>query len=210
MLVDTAITNIKTATSHDSDDQVTAAQYLAWVQLEQDRIRVHCALAIPSLYTSTQSNTLSGTTTISKPADFLALVRFEKLVGTKYWPVWTADGLSTHGLGGLEFREEATNFEVAPTEESDGTYKMTYVTKGATLTSALTTPPGSNATIEVPLGLEDVLSERVAARVRERCYEDAAPHYKRADDLWKELFPLIKRRYGRHSVPGLRRVRGDI
>lgn len=211
MLVSTAITNIKTATSHDSDSQVSGDQYLAMLQLEQDRVRAKLSAAVKNLYTTTAAFTLTSVQdTIAKPAAFLSLVRLEKLEGANYYAVDPGDGLDTSGMtNGLSFREEAANFILSPVGTAAGTYRLTYVTKGATLTSTLTTVPGADSSLDVPPECEDLVCERVCIRVRERCYEDPSSHVKRADDLWKEVLPVVKKRYGKHPEPGLRRVRGD-
>lgn len=203
MLTSEAVTNVKTSTSHDSDDQVSTAQYVAWFQVEQDRIRRRLAAAVPTYAATTASFTLTGSTvTMAQPATFLALVRLEKLSGSRYYAVPVSNGLDTSGSGALEYRELGANIVVEPVEEAPGTYLLTYVTKGATLAADMSTA------LDLPIGFEDVACERVAARVRERCSEDPAPHIRRAEEVWREVFPAFKRRYGAHPVSGLRRVRG--
>lgn len=342
MLTGTAITNVRTATSHDLDDQVSLAQYVAFVQSEQDRMRLRLSSAVRTLYNNTYSPAsyvLAGAAvTLAKPSDFLAMVRMEKLFGSTYFPVWVADGLDTSGLrSGLEFREEGDNYIVEPADAAPGTYRLTYVDTGAVLchtpktvrlacaaalpaytaagagigatltmnatgvvtidgsavaladrfflppelaaaadqagiykcttagaigvaaiftratdcdepkvgemevgmavrptagtanvgkTYVLTTnvPIVIDTTelafteyasgaitdaIEVPVGLEDCLCERVAARVRKRCNEDPTAEENAAEALWREVIPILKKRYGAHAVGGLRRVRGD-
>lgn len=213
MLVSEAITRIKTRTSHDSDDQVSTAQFIEYIQSVQDDIRRKVSAAVPSLYTTTASTTLSGTVlgtgdTIALPATFLYLVRLEKQVGSgspaHYFPVPPGDGLHTDGWEnwGLSFREEATNLVISPIESAAGTYRLTYVTASSTLVDG-------TSTIEIPRGTEDILIEWCSARVRERCYEDPTMNQNRGDRLWAELLPVIKKRYGNHPQTGLRRVRGD-
>jgi hypothetical protein len=208
VLVSVATTRVKSKTSHDSDDQISTAQYLEFIQVEQDRLRTLLARHARGLYNTVYSPAgyvLTGSTvTLAKPTDFLALIRFEKLYGTRYYPVWVADGLDTTGMrDGLEFREEATNWIVEPVEDAPGTYRAAYITAPATLTTS------PDSTIEIPRECDNVLLERVAAEVRSRCYEDPAPHLAKADQLWSEALPLLKKRYGAHPVQGLRRVRGD-
>lgn len=329
-----AVAYIRSATSHDADDQVTSAQYIAWLQLETNRIRRRLASAVPTLNSSTQSTTLTaGQTTLSLPSDFLALRRLEKLSGSNYFPVLIGDGLTTNGLNGLEAREQGAQIIISPAREAPGTYLLTYVTTGnrlivsekqvrlattaalpantaagagvgATLTAnavgvltvdgsavvlndrifvqpahagaadragiylcttegtagaafvltratdfdeakigeveegaailavsgvtnfnktyvLTTTGPitvdttnlefatwssGVSSILPVPIGLEDVVCERVAARVRERCYEDPSRHTTRAEEIWRDLLPSLKKRYGAHPVSGLRRT----
>jgi len=342
MITATAITNIRSATSHDVDDQISNAQYLAWLQVEQDRLRFKLSAAVPTLYNTVYSPgayVLTGSTvTLAKPSNFLATVRLEKLFGSRYFPIQTGDGYDVSGIQrGLEVREESGNFIVAPVENAPGTYRLTYVSTGATLvltpkavrvataaalpahtgagagvgatltatgvgvltvdgaatvladrilvlpghtstgragiysvttegtagaafvltratdfdqatggeieTAAAIRPTAGSAninktyvltttgtitvdttaltfteyasgavtdSIEVPTGLEEVVTERVAVRVRERTNEDPSLHIRRADEVWKEVLPVIKRRYGAHPLVGFRRVRGVL
>ena len=205
MLVSQAITYIRTATSHDADDQVSDAQLTSWLQVEQDRVRVRLGAAVPSLYNATASTTLTaGQDTITKPVDFLAMRRLERQYNSLWEPVAIGDGLSTNGYSGvyswIDVREQGNTFVISPADAAPGTYRLTYITVGATLY----TPTA----LDVPLGLEDVLIERVSARVRERCEEDPSAHLRRADEVWREMLPALKKRYGAHPVSGLRRVRG--
>lgn len=135
MISETAITRARTRTSHDKDGQVSIAQFVEVLQGAQDRLRALLARYAPTLYNTTASYTISGATvTMAKPSDFYSLVRFEKLYGARYFPIWVCAGLDTSGIRHrIEFREEATNFVVEPVEEAPGTYRATYITNPVTL-----------------------------------------------------------------------------
>jgi len=208
--VSQAITNIRSATSHDTDDQISTTQYLAWLQLEQDILRARLAASIPNLYSTTATTVLADQETIIPlPDDFLATVRIEKIVGATYYPVCVSDGLSTNGLStGLEFRRENNQIIVSPPETSAGTYRHTYIYTSAVLDYDDDENSQNDSTLEVPLGLEDVICERVAARVRIRCEEDPSPHEARAERIWAMNQHAIRKIYGAHPVTGLRRSSG--
>lgn len=204
MLTTAVITTVKTRTSHDSDDQVSTAQYLDFVQAEQDRIRRELAVDVPELYQTTAAATINAGSDTITPVAMLHFVRLEKLVGSRYYPVPATGGLSTNGIDGTEFRWQGSSIVVSPVEDADGTYRYAYVTLGATLTGV------NPEQVEIPVGLEEVLIERVCAQVRWRCYEDGSGHEAKAQGIWDKMLPKIKRRYGAHPRPGLQRIRGDV
>jgi hypothetical protein len=101
----------------------------------------------------------------------------------------------------LNWREEAGAILVSPAVRAAGrTYRLNY-TKAPTVTG--------NYTIEVPSGLELIIVYRVAADlVRPRLEEDGAAHAAAAERIWQDQLPVLRKRYGAHPRPGLKRIRG--
>jgi len=188
MLVSDVITNVKSGTLHDSDDQVSPAQYLALVSDEYRLLRRWLCNHAPSLceYTAT-AIAVTGTsiTKSSTLTDFEKVVLVSRLEGSTYYPISTASRalMITPPTGGVA-----------------GTYEVAYL-KGAP--ASITT----STAIDLPSGLEVVLQERCCAWVRQRMREmDAvAYHQKRAADVLVEATSMLKGRGGEHGQSGLRR-----
>lgn len=196
-----AITAIRTATAHDGDTQVTDTQLGVWIDLEVTRLRREVNSIAPGLYsdtTATQALT-SSDPDFDLPADFERLIRFERLEGTRYVGVDVADELHPDLSCLRGARLEDGVIRVFPAEDAAGTYRLVYCT-----THTLT----SDYTLTVPGGCEDIIVERVSARVRVRLNEDPTPHQVEAARIWAEQKTAIRRRYGAHSTGGLVRTGG--
>ena len=183
----------------------TTAELNVWIDLEHKNFRRELADAVPSLYESTTAEqTLTTADDVFElPADFETLVRFERKYGTTWQPVEVADGLMPQ-LGDLSFLETGATLKVGPNVLAPGTYRAVYIAQPATLSAE----SGTGGVLLVPAGCEDVILERVAARCRIKLEEDPSPHTGRAAAVWREQKRALRKRYGRHPVPGLRVVRG--
>ena len=199
-------TAVKTATDHDgaSDTQVTTAQLNTWIDIEHKLLRRLLAQVAPQLYTAADnSQTISsGTESLTMPSDFERLIRLEIQVGDRWLPIEVSDELSPH-IGTLAVREEGGTLKVAPGALTAGTYRIIYVQKPTTLSA----DSGAGGVLLVPDGCEDIIVEKVAARVRERLDEDPTPHLNRAAATWKEQKSALRRRYGKAPQPGMRTTR---
>lgn len=189
MLVSDVITNVKSGTLHDSDDQVSAAQFLAVVSDEYRLLRRWLCNHAPSLceYTATGiSVTGTSITKSSSLTDFEKVVLVSRLDGSTYYPISTAPRATmiTPTTGGVA-----------------GTYEVAYL-KGAPATITTSTA------IDLPAGLEVVLQERCNAWVRQRMSEmdRVGYHLKRAADVLAEMAGLLKGRGGAHGQSGLCRT----
>ncbi len=204
MIVSVARTAIRASTDHDSDTQVTDAQLTAWLDLEYKNLRRVLAQIAPSLYATADSSQViaAGSTTLALPTNYERLVRLEQQFGSNWFPVLISDELTPH-YGELNAREEGAAFQLSPVSLAPGTYRFIYVALPATLVNVT----DDSTALAVPSGCEDVILERVAARVRERFDEDPSAHLARADRVWREQKSALRRRYGKHAVPGLRPVR---
>lgn len=206
MTLDEARTAIRALTDHDgeNDDQVTDDQLDIWINLEHAMIRRRLAHIAPSLYEATDDEqTLDSDDEglLDLPADFDSLVRVEQQIGSDWYPISVADGLQPH-VSPLNVREEYDGLRLAPVSLAIGTFRIVYK-QAAAIELA-----DDADDLEVPDGFEDIIIEKCAARVRTKDADDPSPHFIRAQEVWNELKGPLRRRYGNHSVPGLRIVRG--
>jgi hypothetical protein len=189
------ITDIRTNTRYDtvSPSPVTDTMVTAWLNQEMDRFRRQLNAEVPELYRTTSAHTIaSGAQTITKPAGFEKLVRLELLIAGKYVNVEPANPVDMEA-GCLGFEEVGNTYLLWPSASAPGTYRLAY-NVGATA-----------GTMEVPAGMEDVLVERVCARVKERLApSEAQMHFAIADRIWSEQLPLLRRRHGRNVQSGFR------
>lgn len=204
----------RSATNRDSSGVVSATQITSWINLEYKRVRRELARIAPQLYTAVSNTTvLSGVqNTIAKPADFQALRRVEKLSddGIHFFPVQATDELGPD-MDELNWREQGANILLGTWDAIDlpGTYRLIYVQQPTTLQWD-PSDDNPNDTLDLPDGVEDVVAERVSARVRERVEEDSAPNLRRADEVWREAARGLRERYGEHPHGGLKIVRNAV
>lgn len=134
----------------------------------------------------------SGAQTLTTPADYERLVRLEASISGRWVNVEPASDTDAES-GPLGFEEVGATFLIWPSTRAAGTYRIVY-NKLAT-----------DGTLEVPPGLEDVVVEKVCARVKERLApEEAQLHLSIADRLWAEQAPLLKRAFGRNNQQGFK------
>jgi hypothetical protein len=194
-----AITAVRTATRYDllapsTPTPVTDTQVTVWMNSEMDRFRRQLNAEVPVLYRAVSSNLTiaSGAQALTKPAGFEALVRLERLVGARWVNVEPASSADME-CGELGWEEVGGTYLIWPSASAPGTYRLVYAV-GATA-----------GTLEVPAGLEDVVVERVCARVKERLFPaEAQLHFDIADRVWTEQLPLLRRRLGRNLASGFR------
>lgn len=202
-----ARTVIRANTDHEgaSDTQVTTTQLDTWIDLENKLLAREVALIAPTLYTKTddEQELASGDTdgSLNLPDDFERIVRIEKQVSGDVWyPLSISDGLSPHTGSTLTAREEEDCYIISPDAIMAGTYRLVYVRQAVTMSD-------DSDTLDVPSGCEDVLIERVCARVRGKLDEDPSLHLQNADRTWRVQKQALRRRYGKSPEPGIRPMR---
>lgn len=207
-----AIVSARGATDHVTDTQVTDTQIARFLNDARLSLLRRLSLVVPSLYTAISSPvtlTTGGLTYLSSPADMDRILRVERRStdGVNWYPVSASDELNHDGLGDvwswpgdLNWREEGATIQLAPPNCAPGTYRIVYVTVGADIS-------GGTA-LGVPTGCENIIVQEACAQIREALDEDPAPHMARAAALWVEMKRELRRRYGQHVKPGLRRTRG--
>ena len=190
-----AITAVRTATRYDtvSPSPVTDAQVTVWLNSEMARFRRQLNAEVPEIYRNTSAHTIvSGAQTLTKAGDFEKLVRIELLVGSSYINVEPASPVDLEA-GRLGYEEVGGTYLIWPTISAPGTYRIVYNTTSV------------DGTLDVPAGMEDVVVERVCARVKERLAPaEAQMHLDIADRLWTEQLPYLRRRHGRNLQAGFR------
>lgn len=186
MLVSDAITKIRAGTLHDTDDQISATQYLALVSDEYRRVRRWLCIHAPDLCTQKLSAiSVTGTSILkSTMTDFERVVVVRRLDNGVYYPI-----------------EHETRLNAVADSVSTvaGTYEVEYLSGAA---ASITTATA----LDLPLGTEDVLIERCCAWVRQRHNEDIgriAYHRTRADEILREAAAMLHDRGGLHGEVGL-------
>ena len=201
-----ARTAIRAATDHDADTQVTDAQLNVWIDIFHQLLRRELNLIAPQLYTATAaSETIAaGTTALTMPSDYGTLVRVEVQSGSDWYPVPLSDELNVH-TGELQVREEGNVLTLAPSSRTAGTYRIVYVKEPATLSAE----SGTGGVLLVPKGCEYIITEAVAACVRNRDNDDPSFHLNNglSGQIWKTQKSALRRRYGKGAAPGLRLTR---
>lgn len=212
-------TAVRTVTAQDltASPQITsgaaatidlATQLDTIIDQEYRRLRRELVAVIPTLYIAVESpfTLTAGQDTHGTLTDYERVVRFERLVGARWFdvPVASEPGVSQPRQAsflGVSYRESGATTPViivSPVELAPGTYRLTYHQK----------PVASYSTLDVPEGVEDVIVHRAAAQVRMRFDEDPSPHVALASTIWDQQRRDLRRRYGGHPMPGLRVVRG--
>jgi hypothetical protein len=198
-----ARTLIRANTDHEgvADTQVTTTQLDTWIDIEHKLLCREIALIAPALFTTTDAeqtfDAADEDDVLTIPDDFERLVRVEKQAGTVWYPVPVSDELSPHAGSSLTVREEEDEFILSPLSVITGTYRIVYVRAPATLDS-------DADSLEVPGGCEDIICERVSARVRTKLDEDPSIHLANADRVWRSQKQALRRRYGKSPQPGIR------
>lgn len=221
MQVSAAITHIRNLTGHDTGGQVNdTTMLLPWVESEARRLRRQLSMAVPELYMfiTFPVVVVAGAAQIDKAISLANVERLwtlEKLVsGTGLVPasdVWSEIPVYVEGSPVLGYRDEGAYFALYPESLAPGSYRARYI-RGMTAAAFLTTTElngdFSTTVVGLPLGLEYIVIQRVAALVSARIPgDDPAPHYAEADRIWKEQLPALKKRYGRSVKQGFRSVK---
>lgn len=194
-----AITSVRTDTRYDlppsGQSPITDAQVTAWLNSEMARFRRAINSAAPFLYRATTGNLViaAGAQTLTQPADFESLIRLEVLLFGRWVNVEPTDPTNPESAP-LGFEQVASTYLIWPTTQAPGTYRIVY-SAGST-----------DGTLAVPAGCEDVVVERVCARVKERLApEEAQMHFAIADRIWEEQRRLIRRSEGNNNAAGFTR-----
>ena len=201
--VQDVIDDVRALTSHDTDEQVTDAQLIPWISDVNDELwgDVTTDVPVPFLKVASPFTLSSGNTfDLSTVTDYDHAYRLDRLLGSVYRPILVADSLDPETATAGAFLERGGFLEVYPSQQAAGTYRLTYVP---------TTPELTAAGDPLPLaGTRNILAHRVYALVFCRDEnEDRAPlHMQRADQLTGKYIAGLRKRYGAHVVPGLKRV----
>jgi hypothetical protein len=188
MLVTDAVAAVRTATAHDVDTQITDPQITAWIDKAYRRTRRWLSTFMPEFYAVEflppfLSGAQSGAT-IAKPDDYERLIRMDYQYPNNNW----------YPLSMRSVLNQKTGIIV----DVSGQYRITYTRR----------PVDGYTTIDVPEGCEDIITEMVAARVRNRHDEDTSWHVGLVAQLRKEAMADLRMRYGAHPRSCLQITQG--
>jgi hypothetical protein len=206
MTRDEARTLIRANTDHEgsADTQITTTQLNAWIDIENKLLAREVALVAPSLYTLADEEqelvASDDDESLLIPDDFEHLVRVEKQAGSIWYPLEISDELNVHTGSRLTAREEEGVITLSPQAMCTGTYRIIYVRTPLTLDNDV-------ENLDVPAGCEDIVCERVCARVRTKLDEDPSVHIANAERVWGVQKKALRRRYGKSPQTGLRKVK---
>ena len=204
----------RAATDHDVDQQVTDPQLIVLLNPIWQRVRRQLGQRIPVLFTKVVTFTLTGATqdlTASPVSltDFERVRRLRRLVDStsqRYEPVGAANPIDPELLppdANYAFLVRGTTLELFPAGSATGSsLELSYNTKATKLTGG-GTPAGTSDVLDAPDGIEEVLGEELAAKIRPRFDEEASPHVQAAATALRELLWDLTLRYGVHPE-GLR------
>jgi hypothetical protein len=202
----------RAATDHDSDTQVTDAGLIVLLGPVWQRIRRRLVQRVPTLYTKvaatftvSSGNTQDVTGAPLSLTDYDRVRRIRRLVNsttpTNYVPIGVADAIDPERVPvdqDVVFLERGTVLEFYPASIIPTmTFELSYLTKAATLTGG-GSPVGASDAIDAPEGIQEILGEELAAKIRPRFEEDPTPHLRAAEAALGEYLWDLQRRYGVH------------
>jgi hypothetical protein len=177
----------------DGDEACPAAAVAKRIDTEYRRLHRRCSFEFPSLYESVSGPTVITADVLTKPTDFEALHVLQKQDGGGWTALGALPSLNREDSMELGFFEMGDTFKITPVANAPGTYRMYYATgPGATYT-----------TMDLPIGLEDIVIELVAVWACRRHSEEAQYHAEEAKRIWDEQYMALWNRYGAHSRSGL-------
>ena len=179
----------------DGDTQCPATAIDKRIDTAFRRLRRRLAFEFPSLYEAVSTPETITADVLSKPADFEAVRVIEKQYGTFWVTLGALPSLNRDDCQELAFYELGSVFKITPITQAPGTYRMFY-----------TTAPASNyTTMDLPLGLEDIVIAEVAAWASERHEERERTDdlRKEAKRIWDEQYMTLWNRFGSHSNSGM-------
>lgn len=206
-----AETQVRDLTRHDVDTRLSQAQAWRWLNHEYAQLRTWLQDVAPEFY-----NVVSGSIALAEGDEIQltsALVTFERLrrveydAGSENWrPMELGSPVdpNRHGSRGPTFRVEGNRLRFGPDNRFSGDVRVVY----------WVTPPAlaaGGSAFEIPVQLEHPLILRACGWVGVRDSKDQARSKKEfrddADELLKEVVPLLGRQNGQHAAnAGLRRV----
>jgi hypothetical protein len=201
----------RAASDHDSDTQITDAGCVTLLDPLWQRMRRKLAQRVPTLYTKVAAtftvasgNTQDVTGSPLSLTDFDRVRRIRRLISstapTSYVPIGVADAIDPERIPPEEdvvFLERGTVLEFYPAAIIPTmTFELAYLTAAPALTT-------TSSVLDAPAGIEGVLGEELAAKIRTRFEDDPSAHLQAAAAALDEYLWDLTRRYGVHPE-GLR------
>lgn len=194
-----AATRVLEAIGRVSGDTACPAAAIAKrIDTEYRRLRRRLAFEFPSMYEGVSTAETITDDEVAKPTDFEALQVLQRQNGSSWETLGALPSLNREDSLEMAFFEMGAVFKITPATNAPGTYRM-YYTKA---------PAEGYTTLDVPLGLEDILIEEVAAWACSRHSETERDYHKgEAKRIWDESYMALWDRYGAHSRSGLNQAR---
>lgn len=195
----------RVATDHDTDTQVTDAQLLVLLAPLWQKLRRKLGQRISTLFTRVTTFTISSGSTQDVTAAPLSLTDFERVrrlrkqvsntTPASYIPIGVSDFIDPEMVPwnqDIVFLERGTTLEFFPAALIPGsTFELAYITLAAAITA-------TSSPIDAPAGIEEILGELLAAKIRVRFEEDPGSHLAAADTALTEYLWDLGKRYGVH------------
>lgn len=206
MLASDVITYARAATDHDSDTQITDPQLVTLLNPIWQRLYRKIAQRVPTLFTKVVTFTLAAGNTQDVTGAPVSLTDFDRVRRIRrqisssnpvaYVPVGTANPIDPENppFGqDYGFLERGTILEFYPASGIPGlTFELAYLTSAVALTVVSSPLTGAVA------GLDEVLGEELAAKIRPRFDEAAAGHIAAARYALDYILTDLQSRYGIH------------
>ena len=208
-----AVTEVRARTDQDlggtaaEDAPVKDSTIWGWINTEYPLVRRVLAKVAPTLFKKTVTVTIAaGSNSWSVNADFEEAYLVERKASDgQYDPIEAADELDPESCTGYAWREggsidDGRVLEFFPSASCAGDFRVSYIRKPTALTAV-----GNE--IRLPDGAEEILIERVCAKVRRRVEEDPMPHELAAERALAETTSYLQSRRGVHPEGFFRRRR---
>lgn len=197
-----AITDIRERTDQDlpsggavEEQPIKDSTIKRWINIEVQNVRRLLLAAAPALFATQSAFTASAGPppfwTKAATFDRVRLVERKGTDGT-YYPIEKANELDPEMSPSYAWRELGSKIEFFPSTGAAGDYRVTFLAKPAALVN-------SSDVLDVPDGVEDVVVERVCARVRRRFEESPAEHIEAAKAALEEALGFLQGRDGLHG-----------
>lgn len=204
MDIDDIYALIRSETDNDDDEQVTDTQLGVWLTVEYKKVRRKLSARFPSLFTKTSDPIVVTAQTLTKPTDFEKLGtygRIERQEGTSWVTIPHASPVNPEGDGYIGHMEQGAAFHLTPASSAPGTYRFVYISS----------PSSCFPAADIPMGFEDVIIQKVIAKVQRRIGGDPEPHLEEAKETFDETAAALKAgpRLGNAPEPGFVAVNDD-
>lgn len=201
----------RAATDHDSDTQITDPALIILLNPIWQRVRRKLGQRVPTVFSKVTTFTIASGSTQDVTAAPLSLTDFERVRRLRkqvsntspasYIPIGTASKIDPEGVPwnqDIVFLERGTVLEFFPAQLIPGaTFELVYISKVARLAGG-GSPVGATDILDAPDGIEEVLGEALAAKIRPRFDEDPGPHLNAFGTLFDDYVWDLTKRYGVH------------
>lgn len=186
--------SIRAESANDEDDQVSDAQLNTWLTIEYRKLHKRLSARFPSLYTGTSATTtlVTDQQTITKPSNLAKIVHVERLEGSTWFALPKASKVAPELDAYIGWYEQGSTIVITPAASAPGSYRIKFVIA----------PASQFPASDIPTGFEDIIFQKVIAKLQNRIGGDPSPHLDEADRTWKEQVRAQQNRLGGDPEPG--------